>query len=98
MNFRSRPLLDKAYEFPCMLRLPCCEGGAGEPAHANWPIFGKGGAMKAHDCFAVPACRPCHVALDQGKDMDREERRMVWLRAFAEYLPLLFEHGHLEVK
>ena len=30
MTFRSRRLLDKAYRYPCMLRLPCCEGGVGE--------------------------------------------------------------------
>ena len=30
MNFRSRRLLDKAYQHPCLLRLPCCEGGVGE--------------------------------------------------------------------
>jgi len=30
MTFRSRRLLDKAYQHPCLLRLPCCEGGVGE--------------------------------------------------------------------
>ena len=42
MNHRDRQLLSLSYEFPCMLRFDGCEGGNGEPAHANWPLFGKG--------------------------------------------------------
>ena len=95
MNHRDRALLDCAYDFPCLLQFDGCDGGNGEPAHANWPIFGKGMGMKAHDCFHVPACRSCHVRLDQGSSLDREERRMAWLRAFADYLPMLFQRGHL---
>lgn len=88
-HLRSRALLDMAYEEECYLRLPCCEGGAGEPAHSNQGIHGKGGAIKAHDCFHVPACRPCHRELDQGKTMTRDEKAAVWNRAFGEYLPVL---------
>ena len=91
MNHRNRQLLDLAYEFDCFLRFDGCEGGPGEPAHANWPIFGKGMGMKAHDCFHVPACRNCHRLLDQGNTMEREERRMAWLRAYAEYVPRLWK-------
>ena len=54
----SRALLDLAYQYPCFLRFPCCEGGdAGEPAHSNQHQHGKGGMIKAHDVFHVPACR-----------------------------------------
>ena len=99
VNHRSRNLLDKAYGHPCMLRLPCCEGGtAGEPAHSNQAIHGKGGAMKAHDCFHVPACRACHRELDQGRTMTREEKAALWNRAFGEYLPMLFESGDIGVR
>jgi hypothetical protein len=94
---RDRALLDLAYEFPCLLRLPCCEGGAGEPAHSNQPRHGKGGALKAHDCFHVPACRACHREFDQGKTMTRDEKRELFERAFGEYLPLLWQRGLLQV-
>lgn len=97
MNHRDRDLLSLAYEFPCMLRFHCCEGGNGEPAHANWPIFGKGMGMKAHDVFHVPACRSCHRMLDQGSKLEREERRDAWLRAYAEYAPLLWKRGFVIV-
>jgi hypothetical protein len=98
MTFRSRKLLDHAYDYPCMLNLPGCEGTAGEPAHSNQHIHGKGGAMKAHDVFHVPACRSCHRELDQGRTMNREEKAAAWNRAFGAYLPRLLEDGFLEVK
>jgi len=97
MNFRSRRLLDKAYQHPCLLRLPCCEGGVGEPAHSNLAIHGKGGAMKAHDCFHVPACRACHREFDQGKTMTKDEKAALFHRAFGEYLPMLFESDDVGV-
>ena len=98
MNYRNRALLDLAYRFPCSLRFPMCEGGdAGEPAHSNQPKHGKGGAIKAHDCFHVPGCRSCHRELDQGRTMDRDEKRDAWDLAFADYLPDLFKFGYLRV-
>ena len=98
MSYRNRKLLDLAYTQGCLLGLDCCEGGdAGEPAHSNQSIHGKGGAMKAHDCFHVPGCRCCHRELDQGKTMDREMKFAVWNRAFGLYLPRLFEQGLIGV-
>lgn len=96
-HVRDRKLLDLAYEFPCLLRFQCCEGGAGEPAHSNQPRHGKGGAIKAHDNFHVPACRACHRELDQGKTMTRDEKRDAWERAYWEYQVLLWQGGHVRV-
>ena len=94
MNYRDRDLLNTAYQFPCFLRLPCCEGGsAGEPAHSNQAKHGKGGAMKAHDCFFVPACRSCHREFDQGKTMTRDEKRDLWERAYWEFAPEAWASG-----
>jgi len=99
VNYRSRQFLDLCYQFPCMLLLPCCEGGdAGEPCHSNQSIHGKGGALKAHDCFVVPGCRSCHRELDQGRTMTREEKAAAWNRAYWQFLAELFLLGHLEVK
>lgn len=99
MNLRNRELLNLAYTQPCHIRLPgICQGGtAGEPAHSNQHIHGKGGALKAHDCFHVPACRACHREIDQGQSMDREGKFAVWNRAYGLYLPRLFAEGLLVV-
>lgn len=90
-HYRDRELLDMAYEFPCYLQLPCCEGGAGEPAHSNQAQHGKGGSIKAHDVFHVPGCRACHRELDQGRTMSRGEKFDAWDRAFVRYLPELMK-------
>lgn len=98
MNFRSRQLLDLAYSFDCLLQIPgVCTGGTGEPCHANWPEHGKGMSMKAHDCYAVPGCRACHMALDQGSQLSGEQRKDIWLRAFWKYLPMLWLRGRFAV-
>jgi hypothetical protein len=81
-GYRNRDLLDLAYQIECTLQLPGCEGGPGEPCHSNQQRHGKGGALKAHDCFFASGCRSCHRELDQGKTMSREEKFEAWLRAY----------------
>lgn len=94
MNYRDRKLLDLAYELECQLQLPgICEGGPGEPAHSNQSRHGKGGALKAHDCFFASACRSCHREIDQGRTMSREEKFDVWQRAHERTLLELFRRG-----
>lgn len=57
-NYRDRGLLDAVYRVECTLQIEnCCEGGFGEPAHSNQSRHGKGGALKAHDCFVAAGCR-----------------------------------------
>ena len=88
--FRSRAFLDLCYLLPCMLKFDgICQGGVGEPAHSNQAKHGKGGSIKAHDCFVVPACRACHRELDQGRTMAREQKFDAWDRAYAEFLPIV---------
>ena len=98
MNFRSRALLSLCYEFDCLLQIEgVCTGGTGEPCHANWPEHGKGMGMKAHDCYAVPGCRACHMALDQGSKLSGEQRKDIWHRAFWKFLAMLWNRGMLRV-
>lgn len=97
--FRSREWMDLCYLVGCYLQLPgICEGGdSAEPAHSNQPKHGKGGSIKAHDCFVVPACRACHREFDQGRTMSRDEKRERWDAAFLEWLPVamkLDQDGH----
>lgn len=99
MNFRSRALLDLAYELDCTLKIPgVCTGGTGEPAHANWAIWGKGGAMKAHDFAFASSCRACHVAIDQGKDLTDFQREYYWTAGHAETMRQLWERGLITVR
>lgn len=98
MNFRSRALLNLAYELDCTLRIPgVCEGGRGEPCHANSSAWGKGSAMKAHDFAFASGCRACHQELDQGKKLVAEARHFYWLRGHVETMRQLWERGLLVV-
>lgn len=97
MNYRNRDLLDLAYELECTFGLPCCQGGVGEPAHSNQFRHGKGGSIKAHDCFFASGCRACHREIDQGKTMNREEKFDIWQRAHDRTFLLLWERGLIGV-
>lgn len=94
---RDRALLDLAYQIPCQVRLPGCDGGPGEPAHSNQQRHGKGTGLKAHDCFYAAACRSCHHQIDNGAKMTREERADAWQRGFERTLVELWGRGLIRV-
>lgn len=97
-NFRSRDLLNLAYELDCTLKVPdVCTGGTGEPCHANLELWGKGGAMKAHDFAFASGCRACHRELDQGRDLSRAMRAYYWTRGHVETMRQLWTRGLLVV-
>lgn len=99
MTYRNRALLDLAYQVDCTLQIDgVCEGGPGEPCHSNLSRHGKGGALKAHDCFFASGCRPCHRALDQGPKLTREERAEIWERAYIRTQVQLWRMGLIGVK
>lgn len=85
----------------CQIRIPgICNGNPETTvaAHSNWYENGKGGALRAHDCFAAWACSACHFEIDQGKLLDYEEKKIYWQRGFERTLVAMFEQGILEVK
>lgn len=103
-EYRNRKLLDLAHKLTdCQLQLPgiCAmysEHGC-EPAHANnWhPVYGKGGARKAHDIYHCAACHNCHAALDQGKDLSNKDRQFYWDIGFKRTMLEYLRRGWLKV-
>ncbi len=82
--------------------LPCGHCGLDEygkivGSHPNWSWAGKGRSIKAHDLVAA-LCYDCHTALDQGKEMTREERELMWLKAFYRTTLALVQRGGLVIK
>lgn len=74
------------YGEPCYLRLvPCAHKDTVVPCHANWAIYGKGGALKADDLYTVPGCMHCHHDLDQGKRLSKAERQAAWEAAYERW-------------
>jgi hypothetical protein len=98
MNYRNRALLNLAYEIHCQIQLRgICEGGPGEPCHSNQAAHGKGGSIKAHDCFFASGCRSCHRELDQGNTMSRAEKFQLWQESYNRTTLALWRAGLLRV-
>jgi hypothetical protein len=62
--------------------IPCQKCGIDDGtvcgAHSNQEIHGKGKGIKASDEFCASLCNNCHYCIDQGKELSREEKRLVW--------------------
>lgn len=100
MNWRSSHYLKAAQGQECQVRIPeVCNGNPETvvAAHSNQYIHGKGGALKAHDCFVAWACSDCHRELDQG-GMKYEDKTHYWQRGFERTLLAALEQGVLRVK
>lgn len=47
-------------------------------AHSNQAKHGKGRSIKSSDVYVASLCHACHMDLDQGSKMSREERESTW--------------------
>ena len=75
--------------------LPCQQCGieGTQAAHRN---EGKSMALKTSDALCVSLCVTCHAYLDQGKDMDKTERRAFWDDAYIKQMQTMIEKGMLK--
>lgn len=101
MTLRARDLLDLAHSIhECQLQIPgVCIGYSAhgcEPAHGPKSMLNGGMGHKSDDVFAA-GCHACHVEIDQGKALSREDRQWYWLRGAARTWARLIENGMLKV-
>lgn len=66
-----------------------------QAAHRN---EGKGAGMKTSDCLTAALCPECHNEIDQGKQMDRNERRATMNAAIVLTVEALVKAGRVEIK
>ena len=92
MTFRSEKLRRAVAELECM---SCGKSGQTQAAHANLSEYGKGMSHKASDAALMSLCISCHTELDQGKTMDKFERRDFQQTMIARTLVRLIEEGRL---
>ncbi len=86
--WRSRKLLDSARGHGC--QAPGCgrDDGTIVAAHSNQGRHGKGGALKAHDCFVAFLCARCHAYVDTDSKASQADRTAVWMGGFIRSVPL----------
>ena len=95
MVFRNKKLLEILRSFPCQ---HCGkQDGTVVAAHSNQLRDGKGKGIKASDFRIASLCFTCHMELDQGKNLSKQERLEMWEEAHRKTIGLLFDNGHLQV-
>ena len=95
MIYRNKKLLELVRNFPCQ---HCGkQDGTVVAAHSNQLRDGKGKGIKASDFRIASLCFTCHMELDQGKNLSKQERLEMWEEAHRKTIGLLFDNGHLEV-
>ena len=79
--------------------LPCqhcgIQDGTVVAAHSNQLRDGKGRGLKAHDYRVAALCYACHMELDQGSNLSKQERIDMWEQAHRKTIGLLFERGFI---
>lgn len=94
--YRNQKLLEVVRRSPCQ---HCGRSdGTVVAAHSNQLRDGKGRSLKAHDYRIAAMCYRCHSLLDQGYQMDKEERREMWEDAHRKTIGWLFENDLLTLK
>ena len=90
--YRNKRMLEK------MRELPCASCGANDSSVAAHRNEGKGMGMKVSDALVAALCFQCHTDLDQGKTMNREERRELWNQAYIKTMQYMIENNILRLK
>lgn len=101
-NYRNRKLLDLAHRLnQCTLQIPdVCIGYSPEglePCHSNWQEEGIGMGIKADDSVFAAGCHQCHMALDDGNKLNREEKIWFWRRGVIRTVRELFKREWIKV-
>jgi hypothetical protein len=77
--FRSKAHLKNVASLPCQ---NCYIEDQTQAAHSNWAEHGKGRGIKASDEFTAALCQKCHMELDSGARLTKEQRRSLWQMAY----------------
>jgi hypothetical protein len=89
--YRNAKLLVACRELPCQL---CeIEDGTVIAAHSNQLADGKGKGIKASDYRVAALCFSCHMDLDQGNKLTKDQRREFWEMAHRRTIGELFERN-----
>ena len=94
--YRNKKLLEIVRNSPCQI---CgCQDGTIVAAHSNQLRDGKGKGIKAHDYRIAALCYKCHMELDQGNKLTKQQKFYDWDDAHRKTIGELFEQGLIQVK
>jgi len=93
--YRNKKLLELVRQSSCQ---NCgTSDGTVVAAHSNQLRDGKGRGLKSHDYRIAALCYNCHMELDQGTKMDKNQRVQLFEDAHRNTIGWLFENGHLKI-
>ena len=93
--YRNKKLLEVARLLPCQ---HCgIEDGTVVAAHSNQLRDGKGRGLKSSDAMISSLCYNCHSKLDQGKDLNKQQRIDMWEEAHRNTMQAMIERELLIV-
>jgi hypothetical protein len=91
--YRNKKLLEVVRKSPCQ---HCgTQDGTVVAAHSNQLRDGKGRGIKAYDYRIAALCYGCHMELDQGAKMSKQERVEMWEEAHRKTIGWLFENDYI---
>jgi hypothetical protein len=93
VNYTKQPTYRSTAWLRAVASLPCVQCGTEGNTQAVHRNQGKGMGIKTDDCLTAALCVGCHSAIDQGKDMTRDERRSVLDFAILMTLAALAKNG-----
>lgn len=94
--YRNLKLLEAVRSSPCQ---HCgVSDGTVVAAHSNQLRDGKGRGLKAHDYRIAALCFRCHMELDQGSKMSKQERVNMWEDTHRATVGWLFENDLIGLK
>lgn len=89
--FRSRKHLMNVASLPCQ---NCYIEGQTQAAHSNWvDLGGKARGLKASDEYTAALCQSCHIEIDSGARLTKEQRRNLWVMAWQKTVAKLKGQG-----
>ena len=95
MSYQMPIRCDAGRLYAAVASLPCqrCGKHGSQVAHSNQLRDGKGRGLKAYPWRVAALCPECHVEIDSGAHMSKEERRNAWDEAHRATIGELFSRG-----
>jgi len=92
--YRNEKLRRAVASLPCQ---NCGLEGSTQASHSNQLQDGRGISHKTSDAMLAALCNRCHYEIDYGKDLNREEKREIWDKAYRRTMRALIERELLVV-